>query len=186
VQIRDKRPLREQIKSGFRLAGWVLLTLVFIFLVLVSTAMVVGKGNYSHSIYRFVGLCGLLAVSTIMLITARRWAKWFVALLGYMILKLAVSALLGRTPSVPSIMRPRLVFLEFLAVLAFAAILCARYLTHAPRKLETVALVGLVVALSFSTISDSSLPTLAAALVLGLVQLAHARWAKRLISRKSA
>ena len=132
-----------------------MLTLVFIFLVLVSTAMVVGKGNYSHSIYRFVGLCGLLAVSTIMLITARRWAKWFVALLGYMILKLAVSALLGRTPSVPSIMRPRLVFLEFLAVLAFAAILCARYLTHAPRKLETVALVGLVVALSFSTISDS-------------------------------
>jgi hypothetical protein len=175
VNIRDKRPIAEQIKSGFRLAGWVLLTLAFIFLVLASTASLVGIGKPTQPIHRLLGVCGLLATSTAMFITVRRWVKWFVGVLGYMILKLAVSLLLGRTPSVPSITRPRLVFLEFLVVLVFALLLCARYLTHTPRTVETVGLVGLAIALSFSVIYDSSLPTFAGVAVLGIIQLTQGR-----------
>ena len=173
VNIRDKRTIGEQIKSGFRLAGWVLLTLAFIFLVLASTALLVGKSNHTQPIPRLLGVCGLLATSTVMFITVRRWAKWFVGALGYMILKLAVSLLLGFTLSVPSISRPRLVFLEFLMVVVVATVLCARYLTYTPRAIETVGLVGLVIALSFSMVCDSSLPILAGVTVLGLIQLAH-------------
>jgi hypothetical protein len=175
MNIRDKRTVGEQIRSGFRLAGWVLLTLAFIFLVLASTASLVGKGNHTQPIHRLLGVCGLLAASVAMFITVRRWAKWFVGVLGYMILKLAVSLLLGRTPSLPSITRPRVVFLEFLVVLAFALLLCARYLTHTPRTVETVGLVGLVIALSFSVMCDSSLPIFAGVVVLGMIQLTHAR-----------
>ena len=175
VNIRDKRPISEQIKSGLRLSGWVLLTLAFIFLVLASTASLAGKGNYTQPIYRLLGVCGLLGTSTVMFITVRRWAKWLIGVLGYLILKTAVSFLLGFTPSVPSITRPRLVLLEFMVVLVFAAALCVRYLSHIPRTVETVGLVGLVVALSFSVICDSSLPILAAATVLCLIQLAHVR-----------
>ena len=184
VNLRDKRTIGEQIKSGFRLAGWILLTLAFICLVLVSTASLVGKGNgnYTQPTHRILGVCGLLATSTAMFITVRRWAKWFVGVLGYMILKLAVSLLLGRTPSVPSITRPRLAFLEFLVVLVFALLLCARYLTHTPRTVETVGLVGLVIALSFSVIYDSSLPIFAGVAVLGIIQLTHGRRQARISS----
>ena len=175
VNIRDKRTIGEQIRSGFRLAGWVLLTLAFISLVLASTAFLVGKGNHTQPIYRLLGVCGLLATSIAMFITVRRWAKWFVGVLGYMILKLGVSLLLGRTPSVPSIARPRLVFLEFLVALVFALLLCARYLTYPPRRSETLGLVGLVIALSFSVIYDSGLPIFAGAAVLGTIQLTHRR-----------
>ena len=181
VNIRDKRTVGEQIRSGFRLAGWILLTLAFISLVLASTASVVGNanGNYTQPIHRLLGACGLLATSTVMFITVRRWAKWFVGALGYMILKVAVSLLLGRTPSVPSITRPRLEFLEFLVVLVLAILLCARYLTPTPRTVETVGLVGLVIALSFTVIYDSSLPILAGVAVLGMIQLTHGRWQAR-------
>jgi hypothetical protein len=182
VNLRDKRTIGEQIKSGFRLAGWILLTLAFICLVLVSTAFLAGKGNHTQPTYRLLGLCGLLATATAMFITVRRWAKWFVGVLGYMILKLAVSLLLGRTPSVPSVTRPRLVFLEFLVVLVFALLLCARYLTHTPRTVETVGLVGLVIALSFSVIYDSSLPIVAGVAVLGIIQLTDGRRPARIRS----
>ncbi len=177
MNIRDKRTVGEQIKSGFRLAGWILLTLAFVSLVFASTASLVGKGNgnYTQPIHRLLGAFGLLATSTVMFITVRRWAKWFVGALGYMILKLAVSLLLGRTPSVPSITRPRLEFLEFLVVLVFALLLCTRYLTHTPRTVETVGLVGLVIALSFSMIYDSSLPIFAGVAVLGIIQLTQGR-----------
>jgi len=175
VNTRDKRPIREQIKSGFRLAGWVLLTLGFIFLVLACTALAVGKGNYTHPAYQVLGLCGLLGTSTVMFITARLWAKWFLGVLAYVVFKAALSLLLGRTPSVPSIARPRLVFLEFLVVSVFAAVVCSRYLTHNARTVERAGLVGLVMGLSFSVIYDSSLPLLAGAAVLGLIQLTHGR-----------
>lgn len=175
VNIRDKRTVGEQIKSGFRLAGWVLLTLAFIFLVLISTASLAGKGDYTQPIYRVLGLCGLLATSAVMFITVRHWVKWFVGVLGYMVVKTAISLLLGFTPSAPSITRPRLVSLEFLVVLVFATVLCARYLTHIPRTVETVGLVGLVITLGFSVIYDSSLPILAAVTVLGMIQLTYGR-----------
>ena len=175
VNIREKRTIGEQIRSGFRLAGWVLLTLAFIFLVLASTAFLVGKSNHTQPIYRLLGACGLLATSIAMFTTVRLWAKWFVGVLGYMILKVAISLLLGRTPSVPSIARPRLVFLEFLVALVFAPLLCAKYLTHAPRKIETMGLVGLVIALSFSMIYDSSLPIFAGVAALGAIQLMRGR-----------
>ena len=177
MNIRDKRTVGEQIKSGFRLAGWILLTLAFASLVLASTASLVGKGsgNYTQPVHRLLGACGLFATSTVMFITVRRWAKWFVGALGYMILKVAVSLVLGRTPSVPSITRPRLEFVEFLMVLVLALLLCARYLTHAPRTVETLGLVGMVVALSFSMIYDSSLPMFGGVAVLGMIQLTRGR-----------
>jgi hypothetical protein len=44
----------------------------------------------------------------------------------------AVAFLLGFTPSVPSIIRPRRIFLELLVLLMVAMVLCVRYLTHSP------------------------------------------------------
>jgi len=141
------------------------------FLLLGSTELLAGKGDYTRPLYRVLGGFGLLAISAVMFITVRRWVKWFFGVLGYLVLKTAVSLILGFTPSTPSLFRPRLLFLEFLVVLGIAAALCIRYLTRAPRIIETAALVGLVVALSFSVISDSILPAFVATVVLGIIQL---------------
>lgn len=172
MNIRDKRTIGEQVRSGFRLTGWILLTLVFALLVLGSTAFVLGKSDFTQPIYRFIGACGLIATSAVMFLTVRHWVKWFFGALVYVAFKAAISLLLGFSPSVPSLIRPRFLFLELLILAALAAALCFRYLSHAPRKIEAVGLVGLVIALSFAAACDSNLPFLVGVVVLGLIQVA--------------
>jgi len=108
-----------------------------------------------------------------MFLTVRRWVKWFVGGLVYSAVKAAISLMLGFTPSVPSLARPRLIFLELLVLAVMAAALCARYLTTAPRKIEAAGLVGLVNALSLAMVYDSNLPLLSGVATLGLIQLAN-------------
>jgi hypothetical protein len=171
VNISDERTGGEQIKSGFRLGGWVLLTLAFIFAILGSINLFVGKGDHPQAIYRVLGACGLVTASSVMFVTVRRWVKWLFGYLVYFALKATIAFLLGFTPSVPSIVRPRLIFLRLLLLLVLAAALCVRYLTHAPRKIEAAGLVVLVIAISFSMVYDSNLPLLAGVALLGLTQL---------------
>ena len=176
MNIRDERAVGEQVKAGFRLAGWVLSTLTLIFLLLGSTASLLGKGSYTQPIHRVLAACCLLTVVTLMFVTVRRWVKWLVGVLGFLVLKTAISLLFGFTPSAPSITRPRILILEYLVILVFATWLCARYVSHTPHKAEKVGLLGLVMALSFSVILDSALPILGASMLLGLIQLVHGRW----------
>lgn len=174
MNIRDKRTIGEQVRSGFRLAGWILFTLAFAFLVLGSTTFVVGKSDFTHPIYRFIGACGLIATSVVMFLTVRHWVKWFFGALVYVAFKAAIALLLGFSPSVPSIVHPRPLFLELLVLAAVAAALCFRYLSHAASKVEAAGLVGLVIALSFATVCDSNLPFVSGVAVLGLIQVASA------------
>src|ERR1700693_6034528 len=136
VNIRDERTSSEQIKSGFRLGRWVLLTLAFFFAVLGRINLFVGRGDPPQASYRVLGACGLVATSSVMFVTVRRWVKWLLGYLVYFALKATIAFLLGFTPSVPSIVRPRPIFLELLLLRWLAAALFVRYLTHAPRKLE--------------------------------------------------
>lgn len=170
MNIRDKRTVGEQVKSGVRLAGWVLLTLAFIYLLLGSTGLLIGKGQYTRPIHRVLGACGLAATSAIMFVTVRHWLKWFIGALGYYALK-AVFALLLRS----SIAQPRLWFIEFALLLGLAVVLCARYLSRKPDTIEAAALVGLVVTLSFTLVFDSVFPFLSGVAFLTLIQLAHSR-----------
>ena len=39
--------MAEQVQSGFRLAGWLLLTLAFIYALLLCAGFLVGKGEYT-------------------------------------------------------------------------------------------------------------------------------------------
>ncbi len=173
MNIRDERPIGEQVRSGFRLVGWFLLALGFAFIVFGSTAFFLGKSDFNGTIYRLLGACGLVTTSTVMFITVRHWVKWFVGALGYLALKAILAFLLGFTPSVPSIVRPRLLFLELTILATVAILLCARYLTHIPHRVERAGLVGLVLAISFATVCDSAVPLFVGVAILGLLQLAH-------------
>ncbi|HME35131.1 MAG TPA: hypothetical protein VKF84_07825, partial [Candidatus Sulfotelmatobacter sp.] len=110
--------------------------------------------------------------SVVMFFTVRHWVKWFFGALVYFAFKAAISLFLGFSPSVPSLVRPRPLFLELFVLAAVAAALCFRYLSHAPRKVEAAGLVGLVIALSFTTVCDSNLPFIVGIGVLGLIQVA--------------
>src|ERR1700740_1527543 len=102
VNIRDERTVGEQVKSGFRLAGWLLLTLAFIYALLLFAGFLVGKGDYNQPIYRVAGACGLVALSVVIFMTVRHWVGWFIGALGYFVLKTAFALLLGS-----SLVRPR-------------------------------------------------------------------------------
>jgi hypothetical protein len=168
VNIRDERSVSEQVKSGFRLVGWVLLTLALIYILLGSTGFLLGKGEYNQPIHRLLGLCGLLAISTFMFATARHWVKWFFGALGYLAIKTVFALALGS-----SMTRPRLWFVEFGLLLGLAALLCLRYLNREPEKLEAVGLAGLVTSLSFTLVCDSNAPFLLGVAVLTFIQLVH-------------
>jgi hypothetical protein len=86
VNIRDERTVGEQVKSGLRLSGWVLLTLAFIYAMLLCTGFLIGKGEYNQPIYRVVGACGLVAMSILMFATVRHWVGWFLGALGFLAL----------------------------------------------------------------------------------------------------
>ena len=162
--------MSEQVKSGLRLAGWVLLTLAFIYALLLCAGFLVGKGEYNQPIYRVVGACGLAALSVVMFTTARLWVGWFIGALGYLVLKTAFALLLGS-----SLVRPRLWFIEFALLLGLAILLCVRYASRKPQKIEAAGLVGLVLALSFTLVCNSNTPILFGVAVLGLIQFAYSR-----------
>jgi hypothetical protein len=170
VNIRDERTVAEQVQSGFRLAGWLLLTLAFIYALLLCAGFLVGKGEYNQPIYRVAGACGLVALSVVMFMTVRRWVGWFIGALGYFVLKTAFALFLGS-----ALVRPRLWFIEFALLLGLAILLCVRYASRKPQRIEAVGLVGLVLALSFALVCNSNTPILFGVAVLGLIQLAYGR-----------
>ena len=103
----------------------------------------------------------------------RHWLKWFVGALGYLVLKTLFFLLLGS-----SLVRPRLWFAEFALLLGLAVLLCIRYVDRKPQKIEAAALVGLVLALSFSLVRSSNAPVLFGVAVLAVIQLV-AYWSHR-------
>lgn len=170
VNIRDGRTVSEQIKSGLCLAGWVLIALAFIYLLLGSTGFLIGKGEYTRPIHRVLGVGGLIALSTTLFCTVRYWVKWFIGALGYFALKAVIALLLGS-----SITQPRLWFVEFALLLGIAVLLCVRCLRRTPDTIEAAALVGLVLALSFTLVCDYVFPFLAGVVFLTVVQLVGGR-----------
>ena len=116
-----------------------------------------------------------------MFFSVRYWAKWFVGLLGYLIFKLAISLFMGRTPSVPSIARPRLIILEYLITSLAATWLCLTYARHVPRRIESLGLIGLVVSFAFGIVYDSPVPVLVGLCLLGSFQLVEYWWRKYLL-----
>jgi hypothetical protein len=170
VNVRDERSIGEQVKSGLRLAGWVLLTLALIYALLICTGFLLGKDDYNQPIFRVVGAFGVGVISTVMFVTTRRWVGWFIGVLGYFALKTVLALLLGS-----SLVRSRLWFTEFALLVGLGVLLCARYVGRKPQRIEAAGLVGLVLALSFTLVCDSNTPILVAVCVLTVIQFAQAR-----------
>jgi hypothetical protein len=165
MHIRDKRTVGEQIKSGVRLAGFFLLSLVLVWVMTASTALLLGKNANPDTWLRLFGAGGLIAVSILMYFTSRYWAKWFAATLAWATLRWALRAPLFASLSGWSI-------LELLALLAtLFALSVGPAMRRTPEKVESIGLIGALLSLSFASVLASYTP-----LFIGIAVLGLARW----------
>src|SRR5439155_12115007 len=105
----------EQVRSGLRLAGWILLALAVVGVTLLSEKTLLDRS--APKLHRTAGACGLILVAILMFVSVERWGKWFVGALGYWIVKSVFTL-----PFRPSVM-----LLQYLLLFIFAFALCARW-----------------------------------------------------------
>lgn len=145
--------------SGLRLALFVLLTIVLLFWLLASSELLMNKtfelptGRQLQG--RMLGIVGLTLLSGLMFFTSRYWAKWFVAALAWMCFRVLGRGFIVVRPP----MSWKWVF-AVLLVLACGVALSLKYVKREPRRVEVLGLIGLLVSLSFSAVSDSLGPVL--------------------------
>jgi hypothetical protein len=163
VNVRDERTVGEQIKSGFRLVGWILLTLAVVWALLVSIGAVLNKTAHPSLFVRAAGACGLVAISIVLFVSTQYWAKWFVGFLGLYAFKSAFALVLS----------PKSLYLQILLLLIPAFLLCARcVLNNISRNIEKLGFVMLVLTLGSTLVLDSTLPLLVGVTTFALIELA--------------
>ncbi len=161
VNIRDERTIGEQVRSGFRLAGWVLLTLAVAGLILRSDMALVDRN--AAILYRIAGVCGLALAIALLFVSVEHWGKWFVGALGYWVAKAALTLAF----------RPSGVLVQYAVLFVCAFTLCARFALKKRHRsvVEKLGMVFIVIALSFSLALDSPRFLLAGVVALALTQL---------------
>jgi hypothetical protein len=166
MHIRDKRTVGEQVKSGLQIAGLVLLTLVLLGAMLKSASFVAGTDSNPQLSHEILGSAILIAISVLMFFTVRYWAKWFTAFLAWAVIRFAFRAPLS-SHIVGAWWIP-----ELLLVLAALFILSIEPVWRRdPFKLETIALIFVVLSLSFATVLSSFIPLFSALITLGGTRL---------------
>jgi hypothetical protein len=158
VNIRDERSVAEQVRSGLRLAGWVLLTFAVVGVTLLSEKVLLDKSTTNG--HKAAGVCGLILVATLMFVSVDRWGKWFFGVLGYWTLKVVIVLLF----------HPSLMWLEYLLLFILMSILCARYALNDVRRsaIEKMGMVVAALALTLSLPMNSPRPLLVGVGVLAL------------------
>jgi hypothetical protein len=182
LNIRDDRTVREQIKSGFRLAGFVLLTFaVFALLVFGTTLLLDKPSRFSgHGLSgRVVGGCMLASLSAFLFFTARYWAKWFVAFVVWAVLRIGLLGILGTTSVRGSRPVSRLWTVEVALILAVLAGLALKpvFSDEGITRVESAGLVCSVLSLVFLLTNESIAPLLVGTSVLGIIRLVE--WGRK-------
>ena len=169
-----------QVRVGsLRWAGWLIVTLAFIFLLLGTLSSTLGKGYYTHLPERIFAGCLLLALIAVLASTATQWAKWICAFFFYLDIKSLFVLVLGKRLSYPPVAAPRDLTAEYLLIFLLATVLTFRYANHKPNKIDAIGLIALVVGVGCGLVLDSGTPMLVGTAALGVVRLSHLRGMRR-------
>jgi hypothetical protein len=160
----DDRGLWEQTRSGLRLALSVVVALI-ILLTLSKGLLLVRSGTRLGVVE---GAAVIFLVCVLAFMTTPRWAKWFFGVCCVMVLRGALMGAIGRTISVPSLEAPRIYFWEVIALFALMAFLSYRFVDSRTTCLDSLCLIGALVAIVYSFISNSLTGLLLAVLFLGI------------------
>lgn len=158
------------VKSGLRLALTMVGTILTISALVAGLLLLgsAGKGGLS------LGIGMVLVVTILLLVTVKWWAKWFFAACCLTTLRASAMVVLGRTVSFPSIPGPRSLFAEIAGISAVMAFFSYRFVSARPNSLDSVCLVGAVIATASSLLSNKPLEwNLVAVLLLAACSAYH-------------
>src|SRR5882672_2129582 len=83
-----KRSIRDQVISGFRMGGLMVLSFAFFGAMVVSARWIVGSPDGTSTInQRLLGSVSMLFLTGILFVTVRRWTEWLIGILGYCFLR---------------------------------------------------------------------------------------------------
>jgi hypothetical protein len=162
--VKDKRSVREQVLSGLRIGGLIVLSFVFFAAMAVSASLITGHEAAPNIAQRTLGTLALGMLAATLFFTVHHWTKWLIGILAYCLLRLFVGLIFA-----PYMKHPvsRLHVASWMLYLAIAGLLTMRHTRRRPKGAERFGLVGFVLCVPFAMILESSKP-----LFLGLSFLA--------------
>jgi hypothetical protein len=169
----------DEVRSGVRVA--------FIILAVVGTLMLLVVGLdlvfLSQAAFLMRGSAMLFVAAMVIFLTIRWWAPWFFAACGVNALRSLMVGIFGRAGAFSAArgQAPRRLFFEMALILALMAFLSFRFTDQRPNWLDSICLVGALVAICFSLISPDHLSWL----LMGLLSLGVA-FAYEYLRRKLA
>jgi hypothetical protein len=163
------RSVREQVISGFRIAGSLLLAIAVFAALSLGFALITQNISPNRQPRVLLGSTLVLLLDAFLFLTARYWAKWLLGVFACGSLRLFVGGiLLGPYLSHP--IDRRSAVLWFLYALAASA-LTVRYLRRQPKRLESIGLVLFVSCIALATVVSSSSTLFAGLAALGVSEL---------------
>ncbi len=163
-----KRSVREQVISGLRIGGLIVLSFAFFAAMVVSASLITGREATPSIEQRLLGVLALCVLAGILFLTVHRWTEWLIGILGYCLLRLSGALIFG-----PYMKHPvsRLQAASWILYLAVAILLTMRHVRRRPEGAEKFGLVGFVVCVPFAMRLESSKPLLFGLLFLALGEL---------------
>ena len=166
--MRDKRSVREQVLSGLRIGGLIVLSFVFFVAMSVSASLITGREATPSSAHRTLGTLALGILAAILFFTVHHWTKWLIGILSYCFLRLFMGLIFG-----PYMKHPvsRLQVASWMLYLAVALLLTMRHVRRRPKGAERFGLIGFVLGVPFAFSFGSPKPLFLGLLLLALGEL---------------
>jgi hypothetical protein len=158
----------EQVKSGFRIASWIIGSIAILFL-LINAEIWLRATEQTWE--RALGIALITVISIVLYKTAQIWGKWFIGYCIYRVFWAPFYILKEKSINWFQVA-------EFAAVWAVVIALGYRFVSHKPGKLESLGLTILIVSLAWAAGSTTVLPAL-----LGVLLLAISRFLSKLERR---
>ena len=177
-----KRTIGAQVRSGFRIAGCILLVFVVFTLLEVGLTFAVGLADPHTLPWRFFGAVLALGLMLFMFGTTKYWSRWLFSTLAYGLLRLTSGLLFA-----PYFGKPlgRGTVAVWVIYTGAAVALTVRYIRRHPRGFESFGLVSFVVGVAIAAVYNSQNPLWAGLALLGLAELVQRVHQKKALQSKA-
>lgn len=174
--------LSTQVKSGLRLAAGVIGVISILFL-LIGGLHFLTIGTRSDLV---LGIAMVMTSTIVCLATVVWWAKWFFGACCVYTLTALVTGVLGRTATVPSVAATGGFIWELIGILVIIDLLSYRFLHDRPNCLDSISLVGAIIAFLFSFLAQAPTKWMLLSVLFLAVSFAYGQLTKSRLERKGA
>jgi hypothetical protein len=166
-----KRTIGEQVASGFRIAGSILLVFAFFIALTWATMFSLGRSsNLTSNPHRTLGSVAPVGLSAVLFFTTRYWAKWVPGIVCYCLARTFFGATLFVLSGKINVAK-ELVFIAIYS--AIALLLTWRHFERDPKGIEKFGLVAFVICAPVAIALQSYVPLLAGLALLGIGESAQ-------------